>query len=209
MKDYTMDKNIRDSFILNYKRINNTLVVSFANGDKWAVADTSENESKLLDAMKEQVTHFSTIKEKSTTTRVLLSKGSIILCIGAGALIGKMIDDPTICYTALSLVALGTTIPIVKIAKGQSIINDIYKQRFIQGNSDEINESIQIPTLLTGISPKAKKLIETRIAEGQQPFNLNVADDLSLEEVKKIIQNLRINKEYGFTYPEKEKQKVK
>ena len=107
MKDYTMDKNIRDSFILNYKRINNTLVVSFANGDKWAVADTSENESKLLDAMKEQVTHFSTIKEKSTTTRVLLSKGSIILCIGAGALIGKMIDDPTICYTALSLVALG------------------------------------------------------------------------------------------------------
>lgn len=209
MKDYTLHKNRVDEFILNYKRINNTLVVSFANGDKWVVEDTPKNESKLLEEMKVQVVVDSKEKEKAVKRNILLSKGSIVLCIGAGALIGKMVSDPTICYTGLSLVALGTTIPIVKIAKGQSIISDINKQRFMQKNSAEFNESIQIPTMLTGISPKAKKLIDARIAEGLQPFNLNVADNLSLDDLEKIKQNLEINKNMGFTYPNKTKQKTR
>jgi len=209
MKDYTLNKKRVDEFILNYKRINNTLVVSFANGDKWEVEDTPKNESKLLEEMKVQVVVDSKEKEKAVKRNILLSKGSIILCIGAGALIGKMVSDPTICYTGLSLVALGTTIPIVKIAKGQSIISDISKQRFMQKNSAEFNESIQIPTMLIGISPKAKKLIDARIAEGLQPFNLNVADNLSLDDLKKVKQNLEINKNMGFTYPNKTKQKTR
>lgn len=209
MKDYTLNKKRADAFILNYKRVNNTLVVIFANGDKWVVEDTEQNENKILEEMKEQITVDSKAKEKSLKKSILLSKGSIVLYIGAGALIGKMVDDPTLCHTGLSLVALGTTIPIVKIAKGQSIISDINKQRFMQKNSAEFNESIGIPIILTGISPKARKLIDARVAQDLQPFNLNSADDLSLNDLQKIKQNLEINKHFKFTYPDKTKQKTR
>ncbi len=209
MKDYTLNRKNADDFILNYKRVNNTLVVVFANGDKWVVEDTEKNENKILEEMREQLVVDSKAKEKSVKRNLLFSKGSIVLCIGAGALIGKMVNDPTICYTGLSLVALGATIPVVKIAKGQSIINDINKQRFMQKNSEEFNESIAIPTLLTGISPKARKVIDARIAQDLQPFNLNSADDLSLNDLQKIKQNLEIDKHFGFTYPDKTKQKTR
>jgi|GEM_PF-5605631 len=209
MKDYTLNKKSADEFILNYKRVNNTLVVLFANGDKWVVEDTEQNENKILEEMREQVVVDSKAKEKSVKRSILFSKGSIVLCVGAGALIGKMVNDPTICYTGLSLVAIGTTIPIVKIAKGQNIIKDINKQRFIQKNSEEFNESIEIPTMLTGISSKARKVIDARMAQDLEPFNLNSADDLSLNDLQKIKQNLEINKHFGFTYPDKAKQKTR
>lgn len=209
MKDYTLNIKRADEFILNYKRVNNTLIVIFANGDKWVIEDTEQNENKILEEMKKQVEVDSKAKEKSLKKSILLSKGSIVLCIGAGALIGKMVNDPTLCYTGLSLVALGTTVPIVKIAKGQSIISDINKQRFMQKNSAEFNESIGIPTMLTGISPKARKLIEARVSQDLQPFNLNSADDLNLNDLQKIKQNLEINKHFEFTYPDKTKQKTR
>ncbi len=209
MKDYTINKQRKDEFILNYKKANGVIFVTFANGDKWEVEDTPENENKVLEEMKLQVTVDSKEKEKSVKRNLLFSKGSIVLCVGAGAIIGKMANDPTICYTGLSLAALGTAIPIIGIAKGQSIINDINKQRFMLKNSEDFNNSIKIPTMLVGISPKARKLIDSMILSGLAPFNLNTADYLNLDDLKKIRQNLELNKHFKFTYPDKEKKKAR
>lgn len=101
MKDYTINNKRSDEFILNYRRVNGTLVV-----------DSKE-------------------KEKSIKRSMLFSKGSIVLCIDA------------------------------------------------------------------------------RIAEGLQPFNLNTADYSNLDDLKKIKQNLELNKYFGFTYHDKTKQKTR
>jgi len=212
MKDYTIKGKDNEKFILNYAITNGNLLVTFANGDIWEVENTPANEKKILEEMKGQVVSDSLDKEKTIKKSAALNKGICVLCgcVGTAFIAMSPVKDPMIYATTLSLLAVGATVPIVKIAKGQSIINDINKQKFMIAASEELNKGALNTALVFGISEETQKVISDRLAESLPVFDLSTADQFSLEDLKKMKENLLKDKYYGFTYPEKEKvRKVK
>ena len=55
MKDYTINKEEKEKFILNYKIIDGQIIMNLASGKTYAICYTKENEKKVLSKMVNQV----------------------------------------------------------------------------------------------------------------------------------------------------------
>ena len=78
MKNYAINKYQEKSFILNYKIIDDKIIINLASSDNYTLPYTKENEIMILERMKDQVLnsdeYFNRIKKKE-------KKHLIITCI--------------------------------------------------------------------------------------------------------------------------------
>ena len=205
MKDYTLNKADKNKFILRYYRAEDRIIVEYADGTTWKYEDTEENEATIQEKMKEQVAKDSKAKVQSCVKGRNLSvalTGATVVGLGVLGYVNPEIP----LYLTGGIAGLTTAIGAVKIAKNQTVINDIYKHRFFHKNADKLNQTaIANAVLLTGTSKKMQRLV-SQTEEGKMPFDYNTIEKLSLKDLKTIMENLEKDEYFGLSYKEEDKQ---
>lgn len=208
MKDYTLNKADKNKFILRYYRSEDRIIVEYADGTIWKYEDTEENEATIQEKMKEQVAKDSKAKGQSCVNGRNLSvvlTGATVVGLGVLGYVNPEIP----LYLTGGIAGLTTAIGAVKIAKNQTVINDINKHIFFHKNAEKLNQTaIANAVLLTGTSKKMQRLV-SQTEEGKMPFDYNSIEKLSLKDLKTIMANLEKDEYFGLSYKEEDKQPIK
>lgn len=189
MKDYSLNDEERKSFVLNYSKEEETITANFADGSSYTVPNTENNENKIEGKMIEQVVS-SKGKEKnlvnSNTANILLICVVTITSI-VGVLSIKNI--PTIKAIAFAIGAATTlNMPmLIKLAKNNSILKDIQKNRYFVNNQEVINRGITNTNVLANSNTK------------EEIITINDIDyRYNYDELKKIVENTERQEQFNF-----------
>lgn len=201
MKDYSLNDEERKSFVLNYSKEEETITANFADGSSYTVPNTENNENKIEGKMIEQVVS-SKGKEKnlvnSNTANILLICVVTITSI-VGVLSIKNI--PTIKAIAFAIGAATTlNMPmLIKLAKNNSILKDIQKNRYFVNNQEVINRGITNTNVLANSNTK------------EEVITINDIDySYSYDELKQIVENTERQEQFDFdTFSKEEVSKPK
>lgn len=189
MKDYSLNDEERKSFVLNYSKEEGTITANFADGSSYTVPNTENNENKIEGKMIEQVVS-SKGKEKnlvnSNTANILLICVVTITSI-VGVLSIKNI--PTIKAIAFAIGAATTlNMPmLIKLAKNNSILKDIQKNRYFVNNQEVINRGITNTNVLANSNTK------------EEIITINDIDyRYNHDELKQIVENTERQEQFNF-----------
>lgn len=189
MKDYSLNDEERKSFVLNYSKEEETITANFADGSSYTVPNTENNENKIEGKMIEQVVS-SKGKEKnlvnSNTANILLICVVTITSI-VGVLSIKNI--PTIKAIAFAIGAATTlNMPmLIKLAKNNSILKDIQKNRYFVNNQEVINRGITNTNVLANSNTK------------EEIITINDIDyRYNYDELKQIVENTERQEQFNF-----------
>lgn len=189
MKDYSLNDEERKSFVLNYSKEEGTITANFADGSSYTVPNTENNENKIEGKMIEQVVS-SKGKEKnlvnSNTANILLICVVTITSI-VGVLSIKNI--PTIKAIAFAIGAATTlNMPmLIKLAKNNSILKDIQKNRYFVNNQEVINRGITNTNVLANSNTK------------EEIITINDIDyRYNYDELKQIVENTERQEQFNF-----------
>ena len=191
MKDYSLNKEESNLFILNYDVKNDQIIVNIANGKKYVVPYTSENESIILDKMERQVREG----QRDKTQLKWQFYGWLIPAAVWGALavhygvnlIGHYGNHPVwLDWTLLSISGVMTSMAIASIADAKKTLNDLKKNVMFLDNKKMFKENIKTDDdLLT-----KENIIEETVT-------INDIHNMSKEEVEDMINLAKFNEKTG------------
>ena len=202
MKDYTLNKEDKRTFILNYEIKDNKIIVNFASGKKYEVPYTEENEKIILTLMEEQVNNSEKF-ERVSKKNLKFFKGWLIFSIA------NIIFDATILLTGSS------TAPAVQVICGSW---------FILSGTLETYALVDIKTKLKDLKKnklflnyedlfKSKEKTDDDVLTEEEivseTITLNDIDKMSYNEVKEMVDIASFNDEVGLDFTEVPKEKVK
>lgn len=189
MKDYSLNDEERKSFVLNYSKEEGTITANFADGSSYTVPNTENNENKIEGKMIEQVVS-SKGKEKnlvnSNTANILL-----ICVVTIASIVGVLSikNIPTIKAIAFAIGAATTlNMPmLIKLAKNNSILKDIQKNRYFVNNQEVINRGITNTNVLANSNTK------------EEVITINDIDySYNYDELKQIVENTERQEQFNF-----------
>lgn len=189
MKDYSLNDEERKSFVLNYSKEEGTITANFADGSSYTVPNTENNENKIEGKMIEQVVSSKEKEKKlvnSNTANILLICVVTITSI-VGVLSIKNI--PTIKAIAFAIGAATTlNMPmLIKLAKNNSILKDIQKNRYFVNNQEVINRGITNTNVLANSNTK------------EEIITINDIDyRYNYDELKQIVENTERQEQFNF-----------
>jgi len=199
MKNYATDKDDKNRFILNYKIEEDLvgekkIVLNLANGEEYVISYCKENEKKVLEQMKKQLTNSEDIHEK------LNDKG--VNCIPLIAVDLVLAGCPLIyvlnLYYLLGIPGLLLLKNVLKMIILKRKLNDLDKNElFLENENLFVKENMKINTS-NGLSKKAKNLISKN-----GTITLNDLDNLSYDDLLTLIENIKRDIEFGFDYEPK------
>lgn len=213
MKDYTMNKEEKNMFILNYKIKKNNIIIRLASKEKYIVPYTEENEKIILDRMKEQVTENIDFEKEASKEYIILTLFTIALAFTTVLLMGKylpsLISHPTLktlISNIPSFIGLGlTSISALFSVSAQETLEDFRKNKLYLNKEEELNEKINNnQNLLSNVSTKTKKMVETA-TEDKPVFDINKIDKVTLKDLKQLLENFKRDEEFGFDYTKTKK----
>lgn len=208
MKDYTLNKTNQNKFILRYYKAEGRIIVEYADGTEWKYDDTKENETIIQEKMKEQVAKDSKAKGQSCVNGRNLAIALTGATLAGIAVLGYVNPELPLYLTG-GFAGLTTAIGATKIAKNQTIINDINKHIYFHKNASKLNQTaIANAVLLTGTSKKMQRLV-AQTPEGKNPFDYNSIEKLSLKDLRTIMENLEKDEYFGLSYKEVDRQPAK
>ena len=93
----------------------------------------------------------------------MLNKGICLSTVISGCTVIMLFPTPNafLLTVNLSIISVGVLTTSFNIAKDQSIINDIEKQKFMINACAKLNNAKLNPALFFGLSEKAKKVINS------------------------------------------------
>lgn len=189
MKDYSLNDEERKNFVLNYTKEEETITANFADGSSYTVPNTENNENKIEGKMIEQVVSSKGKEKKlvnSNTANILLICVVTITSI-VGVLSIKNI--PTIKAIAFAIGAATTlNMPmLIKLAKNNSILKDIQKNRYFVNNQEVINRGITNTNVLANSNTK------------EEIITINDIDySYNYDELKQIVENTERQEQFNF-----------
>lgn len=187
MKDYSIDSNDRNSYILSYKIENEKIVAKLANGEFYIVPDNKENEQAVISKMEIQALNAK-VKPIETIEKILL----ILLPLSLPSAILNFIDYGG-WFFGISLVII---IQVAIVYPAKHIINaakkrDIKKLNYFLDNQQELNDNIEKnENVLQNVSKKAVDQIKSEQNQGKKPLNINNIDNYSLKDLKILKKNI-------------------
>ena len=202
MKDYSINSNQKEQFILSYEVKNGEIVAKLANRKKYVVPYTEENEKKILKRMEEQVNNA---RYENTYVKVQEElKTSLIACSGFAVGYACLI---TLAHIPVHWIyafyyAVGMSIVTAKnILKTVSRNKDLEKMEEFLEQKEELNNDIkekhESKNLTLGLNSKAKKEIAERIEANEEPLNVNNVRKLKLKELRTLKANIERIKAFG------------
>lgn len=201
MKDYSLNDEERKSFVLNYSKEEETITANFADGSSYTVPNTENNENKIEGKMIEQVVSSKGKEKKlvnSNTANILL------ICVVTIASIVGVLSIKNISTIKAIAFAIGaaTTLNmpmLIKLAKNNSILKDIQKNRYFVNNQEVINRGITNTNVLANSNTK------------EEVITINDIDySYSYDELKQIVENTERQEQFDFdTFSKEEVSKPK
>lgn len=200
MKNYSLDND--SDFILGYKKKDNKIIVRTPKRRKFEIFNSKENEDKIIKKMEHQVEYGRLYFESDRYENIDKTIVTVFPYI--------LLHSPT---TIISYSAWGNGI-IYKIWMGLFILEagifgmaafshygikyykkDFEKNRLFLKNKDDINSFIEEnPSCLDDINKKARKEIEDRIVDSEEPININTVSMLKLKELKLLLEKVNFNR---------------
>lgn len=189
MKDYSLNDEERKSFVLNYSKEEETITANFADGSSYTVPNTENNENKIEGKMIEQVVSSKEKEKKlvnSNTANILL-----ICVVTIASIVGVLSikNIPTIKAIAFAIGAATTlNMPmLIKLAKNNSILKDIQKNRYFVNNQEVINRGITNTNVLANSNTK------------EEVITINDIDySYNYDELKQIVENTERQEQFDF-----------
>lgn len=176
--------------IKNYKTSNDKIVITFLDGSNYEIPLTEENEIDLLKQMLEQAE----VRSRTSSIYVLKQKRKkalILTMIQVGftlvSIINASTNDSKGIKVFASILSGITALTVVANGLNYKFINDEIKELEKYDIYLQIRarlENIGDPNLFNGIKKQ------------EAPLNINTLDSYSLNDIKKIRDNLKISEKY-------------
>jgi len=210
MKNYS---NNSENFILNYKIVNNEIIVNFScirGKDRYSVPYTIENEKKILEKMKKQVSNISKCNtynyEKFLKVEKKLKFGFVFLGLSALFVLPYIfgivdltnylnvsLDSVLIMFNLYKFVSSATEYMDFKTKS-----RDLAKNNLFIENEACLNKALKSnKSILSGTNVKEKDLT---LGDNEISFNINNIDKIKLKELKQIIENSKFENDLNFDY---------
>ena len=210
MKNYALDKKNAKTFILRYDIKENAtdgkiIIVYFASGNTMKIPYNEENEKKILETMKEQVSESDKfVKEaKNNGPSDICKQIGVVsfimaflgLPIGITSLTGGIIFFLT--FFLASALCIGSDIKL------KSRIRDAKKNQLFLDKSHLFFDYNISENVLADVKKSTREVIGNK-----QQITLNDIDKISYRQVKKLVDSLERETRFSFDY-NKPKVKVK
>lgn len=200
MKDYSINCVEKASFILNYKIVNNNIIINYANGYIELLPYSKENEDEILDTMKLQVVNSDEFtKETLSKFKSIIVPFGIVSYGSLGVMANNIINivntggDITSIEGAIPVIALCLSIGAINTIKGIKYylsLRDLDKNSLFQDNNFYMNLNMRIEDkYLEGVSEKTKEIIRNT-KDGDNIFTFNTVDKMSYNDIKRILENI-------------------
>ena len=203
-------------FILNYKIKKNKIIIKLASGERYEIPYNEENEEKILNMMKNQVTDNLSV-DRTVVTNYALSLGFAVGTIVLAILLGiKSIPQFVITKSAASFISAIPTIACTLLSalsalfaiENKSIINDYKKNKLYLEREEEINSKVKNnKNILSNVSVNTKNMVY-KAKEDDKVFDINKLDKVSLKDLKQILENIKRDEEFAFNYEESKPKKL-
>lgn len=165
VKDYTLNEEEKSSFILNYKKVNDKVIIKYADGRPFVMPYTIELEKELLRRMKNQVLNTEKTQEKLRKERRKFTCFALIITILlAVVLMADIVVSKGIGVILINIILGGTFLTYcgLKINEQNKILKDIEKNRTFIENEDLLRTKIHEEM---GIYTDTKKITKKFIKE--------------------------------------------
>lgn len=212
MKNYELDLDKSKYFILNYEIVKDEIIVNLATGDKYPIPYTIENEKKILEQMKKQVTECNSaefIKNQHLNRKLIIAIVSIIIALFNIISCGINIIPPIASITSMITCTIIATYNIIKLDDAKIVIADIKKNKEFIRNEIELNANVKNnPNCLSNTTEKTREIISQNKST-EQNITINTIDQISYEDLQKILGNIKFEKTLNIEHPEQQKTLIK
>lgn len=211
MKDYTINNEDKKMFILSYKVKKDNIIVKLASNEKYIIPYTEENEGKILDRMREQITENVDFERRSIKEYILLLLLTIALGVGTLIISAKflpnLITHPSIKTILANIPTFGaaaiTAISGIFTISTAEILKDFRKNKLYLEKEEELNDKVkENQNILSNVSNKTRKMVEST-PEDKEVFDINKMNKVSLQDLKQLLENIKRDEEFDFDYEPK------
>ncbi len=186
MKDYTVNKEEKEKFILNYKIIDGQIIMNLASGKTSAICYTKENEKKVLTKMVNQVLNSDIIKINSNLQKkhgqkiYKLYRNTNIVCLVTSA--AAVLSFPVSIITSMGLLT----------------ITAVYRKRQLDKIKQEKKKVLSEKTEIQSDIIKNKTFLENKAKydkvmddiEDKPNLTINDMDKFNKNQIDKIVETI-------------------
>lgn len=178
----------KGEIIDNYEKSESSIIINYLDGSNYVLPLSKENENKIMDLMLKQAIlrdctkNFEDIQDKKKiTSQNQIVSGLATIAFGGIAFLANKNEKDLITFIAsIETIISGITF----------IINGLA----FMVNSEELNELVKYHLYLEYKERLDKEIDNINLFEGIRGntiLNINTLDNYSLDEIKKIIANLK------------------
>lgn len=178
----------KSEIIDNYEKSESSIIINYLDGSNYVLPLSKENENKIMDLMLKQAIlrdctkNFEDIQDKKKITfQNQIVSGLATIAFGGIAFLANKNEKDLITFIAsIETIISGITF----------IINGLA----FMVNSEELNELVKYHLYLEYKERLDKEIDNINLFEGIRSntiLNINTLDNYSLDEIKKIIANLK------------------
>lgn len=208
MYDYSENKETQKLFILNYQMEEDKIVIHFADGKMKKIPNTKVNEEKILKKMNRQLKNIDKLRHDIQIK--ILDMWAINIFFGGltlAFLYTLIQGNNNLLSGSISLlncfVIILESYQIKQLKKKRQ---ELDKFKYFKENEETLNTYVKMnENVLQNTSNKAKFLLTTDMINNnndEKVFNINSIDKLSLEDLKIIRDNIALEREFDFEYPD-------
>lgn len=208
MYDYSENQDTRKLFILNYQKQDDKIIIHFADGKERVIPNTKVNEEKILMKMRGQLRNIDKLKDKigkELTDKKRNNTLYIILLIVFFIFTLQYALSNNFTFLITGLVCIADCFRInsenYDIKELKKKIKELDKLKFLKENEETLNTYVKMnENILQNTSEETKDMVNS--CNEEKVFNINSIDKLSLEDLKTIRDNIALEKEFDFEYPD-------
>ena len=210
MKDYSLNKEERKSFVLNYDKLSESSIsVNFADGKIYFIPNTESNENKLESKMIEQASNcygkISKLHRSNSINALLILTVIILISVG---IFSSNINGATIVSKLIMTLFASSIVNIpmfTNIIINNNLLRDIKKNKFFVEHQEVINRGLNNTNVLANSDVKVKQ------TDDSKTITINDIDyNYSFNDLKTIVDNANKEEYFEFdTFPEEERPKIR
>ena len=211
MKDYSLNKEERRDFVLNYDVTRNgEIIVNFAEGGSIALPYNEQNEQILITKMEEQVRKASQSEEKykKRKDKYLKLFKLMLGSVGISTIIilaSQIFFVDTIFAIILAFSGIYGVSFLANCVSINKILEDLEKNKRFLEVKDIVNNSVKNDkNALVNVSNYTKRIVKNNMDVDRPLFDINSFNYVDYEDIEQIVENVERNLRFGFVYDEEE-----
>ena len=213
MKDYSIGES-KKNYILRIEEdsVNGTFNVVFADGSKFTDIDANEeNIAKVIRIQDKQAKTgvankavFAGRKTKAGIMTVLSAAGTLGITTAVSNIpaISEMLAsaNPVTVYAGIGMITILGAIPAcAKLFKESEKVAELERLEYLEKNKEKLANYRNYHNVLRGLNKRAY----THFRDNEDPYCILDIDEYEKEDLQIIMENIRKEEEFGFTYKKK------